>query len=87
MGVKSSITFQDIRCHVCENEDGEEVRDIVFLTVLVITIFFNRKFMGVGPDGAYGQLVPNPVDLEHKRDHEVARNRRLNMAGKCVQER
>ena len=49
--------------------------------------FFNLKFMEVGPDGAYGQLVPNPVDLEHKRDHEAARNRGLNMAGKCVQER
>ena len=87
MGVKSPITFQHIRCHVCENEDGEEVRDIVFLTALVITIFFNRKFMEVGPDGAYGQLVPNPVDLERKLDHEAARNRGLNMAGKCVQER
>ena len=43
--------------------------------------------MEVGPDGAHGQLVPNPVDLEHKLDHEAARNRRLNMAGKCVQER
>ena len=43
--------------------------------------------MDVGPDGAYGQHVPNPVDLEHKLDHEAARNRRLNMAGKCVQER
>ena len=52
-----------------------------------MTIFFNRKFMEVGPDGAYGQLVPNPVDLEHKRDHEAARNLGLNMAGKCVQER
>lgn len=43
--------------------------------------------MEVGLDGAYGQLVPNPVDLEHKLDHEAARNRRLNMAGNCVQER
>ena len=43
--------------------------------------------MEVGPDGAYGQLVPNPVDLERKLDHEAARNRGLNMAGKCVQER
>lgn len=44
-------------------------------------------FMEVGPDGACGQLVPNPVDLEHKLDHEAARNRRHNMAGTCVQER
>lgn len=87
MGVKSSVTFQHIRSHVCENEYGGEVRDIVFLIALVITIFFNLKFMEVGPDGAHGQLVPNPVDLEHKLDHEAARNRRLNMAGKCVQER
>ena len=43
--------------------------------------------MEVGPDGAYGQLVPNPVDPEHKLGYEAARNRRLNLAGKCVQER
>ena len=43
--------------------------------------------MEAGPHGAYGQLVPNPVDLEHKLDHEAARNRHLNMAGKCVQGR
>ena len=38
-GLKSPITFQHIRSHVCENEYGKEVRDIVFLTALVITIF------------------------------------------------
>ena len=55
--------------------------------LIIITIFANLKFMEVGPDRANGQLVPNPVDAEHKLDHEAARNRRHNMAGTCVQER
>lgn len=42
---------------------------------------------GVGPGGAYGQLVPNHVNLEHKLGHGAARNHRLNMAGERVQER
>lgn len=43
--------------------------------------------MGVGLGGAYGQIVPNPVNLEHKLGHGAARNHRLNMAGERVQER
>ena len=47
--------------------------------LIIITIFANLKFMEVGPDRANGQLVPNPVDAEHKLDHEAARNRHLKM--------
>ena len=43
--------------------------------------------MGAGPGGAYGQLVPNHVNLEHKLGRGAARNHRLNMAGERVQER
>ena len=38
VGGKSSITFQHIRSHVCENEYGEEVGEIFFVIELVITI-------------------------------------------------
>ena len=81
VGVKSPTTFQHIRSHVCENEYGEKVqRCLLPITALIIiTIFSNLKFMEVGPDGANGQLVPNPVDAEHKLDHEAARNRHLKM--------
>ena len=35
--------------------------------------------MGVGLDGANGQLVPNPMDPEHKLGYEAACNRHLKM--------
>ena len=42
--------------------------------------------MEVGLVGAYGQLVPNPVNPGHKLEQGAARGHALDMAGKTVQE-